>query len=140
MTAATFNDLLAEVEENNGVLTVGMWALRNMRNAGKLGKHVIAEISAELAKRGLGHIPEELPSNQDAPVRIYLKAGPVGRIIEAVQDVDAASDEVLRTFAKTASDSLRDRLEEVIRLADAMGPNDPGFDMKKFTDEMWGDA
>lgn len=140
MASATFNDLLAEVEENNGVLTVGMWALRNMRNAGKLGKHVIAEISAELAKRGLGHIPDELPSNQDAPVRVFLKAGPVGRLIEAVQNIDAESDEVLRTFAKTASNSMRDRLEEVIRLADAMGPSDPDFDMKKFTNELWGDA
>jgi antitoxin VapB len=24
-------------------------------------------------------------------------------------------------------------------MADAMGPSDPAFDMKKFTDEMWGD-
>lgn len=24
-------------------------------------------------------------------------------------------------------------------MADAMGPSDPAFDMKKFTDELWGD-
>lgn len=139
MAAATFNDLLAEVEANNGVLTVGMWALRNMRNAGKLGRHVIAEISAELAKRGLGHIPDELPSSQDEAVRIYLKTAMVGKIIGAVQDVTDESDDVLRAFARTASSSLRDRLEEVIKLADAIGPSDPNFVMKSFTDEMWGD-
>lgn len=34
---------------------------------------------------------------------------------------------------------LRDRLAKAKALADAMGPGDPHFDMKKYTDEMWGD-
>jgi antitoxin VapB len=33
---------------------------------------------------------------------------------------------------------LRDRLDRARRLADAMGPSDPTFDMKRFSDEMWG--
>ncbi|MET3855439.1 type II toxin-antitoxin system VapB family antitoxin [Rhizobium sp. OAE497] len=31
------------------------------------------------------------------------------------------------------------RLEHAKSLADAMGSNDPAFDLKKFSDEMWGD-
>jgi antitoxin VapB len=34
---------------------------------------------------------------------------------------------------------LKDRLAEAMAIADAMGPTDPDFDMKKFTDEMWDD-
>jgi antitoxin VapB len=35
---------------------------------------------------------------------------------------------------------LRDRLSKAKALADAMGAGDSGFDMKKYTDEMWGDV
>jgi antitoxin VapB len=35
---------------------------------------------------------------------------------------------------------LRDRLVRSSALADAMGPSDPAFDMKAYTDEMWGDT
>jgi antitoxin VapB len=35
---------------------------------------------------------------------------------------------------------LRDRLSKAKALADAMGAGDPGFDMKKYTDEMWGNV
>ena len=34
---------------------------------------------------------------------------------------------------------LRERLARSKALADAMGPSDPAFDMKAYTDEMWGD-
>lgn len=34
---------------------------------------------------------------------------------------------------------LRERLTRAMALADAMGPGDPTFDMKKYTDAMWGD-
>jgi antitoxin VapB len=32
-----------------------------------------------------------------------------------------------------------ERIKRAQALADAMGPSDPDFDMKKFMDEMWGD-
>lgn len=35
---------------------------------------------------------------------------------------------------------LRRRLAKALELADAMGPGDSAFDMKAFTDEMWGDS
>ena len=35
---------------------------------------------------------------------------------------------------------LRNRMERAKALADAMGPSGAAFDMKAFTDEMWGDS
>lgn len=32
---------------------------------------------------------------------------------------------------------IRQRLAKALELADAMGPGDPTFSMKAFTDEMW---
>ncbi len=34
---------------------------------------------------------------------------------------------------------LRERLVKVKEMARRIGPSNPDFDMKKFTDEMWGD-
>jgi antitoxin VapB len=34
---------------------------------------------------------------------------------------------------------LRERLTKVKQMARRIGPANPDFDMKKFTDEMWGD-
>ena len=34
---------------------------------------------------------------------------------------------------------LLKRLARAQAMADAMGPSDPDFDMKRYTDEMWGD-
>ncbi len=73
-------------------------------------------------------------------------------------EVDALAEEVRKlTKAKTKTDAvrralqaqlaaarralpLRDRLARSRALADAMGPGDPAFDMKAYTDEMWGDS
>ena len=71
-------------------------------------------------------------------------------------EVDALADEVQKlTKARTKTEAvrralqnelartrkalpLRDRLARAKALADAMGPSDPAFNMKAFTDEMWG--
>lgn len=73
-------------------------------------------------------------------------------------EVDDLAEEVRRlTKAKTKTEAvrralqaqleearralpLRERLARSKALADAMGPSDTGFDMKTYTDEMWGDA
>lgn len=73
-------------------------------------------------------------------------------------EVDALAEEARKlTKAKTKTDAvkralqrqvaearralpLRERLARSRALVDAMGPGDPDFDMKAFTDEMWGDA
>lgn len=73
-------------------------------------------------------------------------------------EVDALAEEVRRlTRAKTKTEAVRDALEarlaqarsaapgparfaRSLAMADALGPGDPEFDMKAFTDELWGDA
>ncbi|MGK9166818.1 type II toxin-antitoxin system VapB family antitoxin [Inquilinus limosus] len=73
-------------------------------------------------------------------------------------EVDALAEEVRRiTKAKTKTEAvrqalqaqlamarrtlpLRERLARSKALADAMGPGNPVFDMKAYTDEMWGDT
>lgn len=73
-------------------------------------------------------------------------------------EVDALAEEVRKlTRAKTKTEAVRralqaqlaearralplkDRLARSRALADAMGPGDPDFDMKAYTDEMWGEA
>jgi antitoxin VapB len=34
---------------------------------------------------------------------------------------------------------LRERIAAAMAIADSLGPGDPDFDMKAFTDEMWGE-
>ncbi|BBK33849.1 antitoxin VapB [Stella humosa] len=71
-------------------------------------------------------------------------------------EVDALAEELRRlTKVKTKTEAVRqalliqlerarraspigDRLARSKALADAMGPSDPTFDMKAYTDEMWG--
>lgn len=73
-------------------------------------------------------------------------------------DVDALAEEARRlTRAKTKTEAVRRALEAQIAqvhaarplkerlaraqaLADAMGPSNPAFDMKAYTDELWGDT
>jgi antitoxin VapB len=73
-------------------------------------------------------------------------------------EVDALAEEVRRlTKAKSKTEAVRraleaqlaqarraapleDRLARAKALADALGQSDPAFDMKAYTDEMWGEA
>lgn len=73
-------------------------------------------------------------------------------------EVDALAEELRKlTNAKTKTEAVRralrteiagvrrtlplkDRLAHAKALADAMGPGDPDFDMKVYTDEMWGET
>lgn len=51
--------------------------------------------------------------------------------------VRRALENELARARKTAP--LEVRLAKAKAIADAMGKGDPDFDMKRFTDEMWGD-
>jgi antitoxin VapB len=73
-------------------------------------------------------------------------------------EVDALAEEVrkltkTRTKTEAVRQALRTQLAQARRtvpvnerlarskaLADAMGPSDPAFDMKAYTDEMWGET
>lgn len=49
---------------------------------------------------------------------------------------EALRHEIERSLARLP---LRERLAAVIARTQPLGPGDPDFDMKAYTDEMWGD-
>ena len=91
----TWDEVNGLVEGNGGVLTVTMETLRDTHGAGKLGVHVRAEISRQLAQKGLGHIPQELPSSQHEQVRLYKRGTKVGELIETVLNPGEQNDSKL---------------------------------------------
>ena len=70
----------------------------------------------------------------DALATELQKATRTGTKKEAVRQ--ALKNELERAQQRRLADTLVDLQDRVA----AMGPDDPDFDMKKFTDEMWGDT
>ena len=66
-----------------------------------------------------------------AELQALLKAGSK---TEAVRQ--ALRHEIDRQKGKL---SLRDRVARLQERAEALGPADPGFDQKRFSDRMWGE-
>ena len=79
-----WNSIKQDVEKNGNVLTVTMEMLREAMGVGKLGIHVRADISKNLAGMGLGHVPQELPSYHHEQVRLYKRGTPIGELIETI--------------------------------------------------------
>jgi hypothetical protein len=84
------------VDAEDGVTTVRAGSLRIALGAGRLTPRINQEISAELDKRGLGHVPEELPLGQHELVRLYRRGSRIGTVIDAVQRIDPDADTELR--------------------------------------------
>jgi hypothetical protein len=93
---ADWDGLKTRVEQNGNVLTVTMEDLRDAAGAGKLGVHVREDISKTLAGMGLGHVPQELPSYQHEPVRLYKHGTPVREVIATVLGPGQQNDAKLR--------------------------------------------
>jgi hypothetical protein len=101
----TWDELKTAVIANNNIHTVTMESLRDLNGSGKLGVHVIEEIQDALASRGLGHVPQELPSSQNDQVRLYVRGTEIGHLIETVLNVGEQNDKRLLEFAgKTKPD------------------------------------
>ncbi|WAH98133.1 hypothetical protein [Arthrobacter sp. MMS18-M83] len=72
------------VTANGDVSRVAMWLLRDLQDKGRLGVHVRTEISRRLAGLGLGHLPLELPSDQNDIIMVYKQGTPAAMVIEAI--------------------------------------------------------
>ncbi len=79
-----WDDIKNEVVSNGNVKTFTMEKLRDAHGSAKLGVNVCGEISQELARMGLGHIPEVLPTYQHEFVRVYQRGTDVGNLIDLV--------------------------------------------------------
>ena len=94
-----FDELSDLVDQNGGVHTTHMGALRDAKGYGKLGVHVVRAISQDLAGYGLGHFPTELEPYQEQQVRVYRLGSPIAELIDAVINPSATHDEELRAAA-----------------------------------------
>jgi len=100
-----WNSIKQEVENNGNILTVTMEKLREAHGAARLGINIQAQIKNTLAGMGLGHVPQELPSYQHEPVRLYKRGTPVGDIIEMVLTPGQQNDAKLsQQFSQNAPD------------------------------------
>ncbi|WP_018238672.1 type II toxin-antitoxin system VapB family antitoxin [Ensifer sp. BR816] len=79
---------------------------------------------------------------------LYIRDDAVGDLAKQVQQAINAPNKTeavrrallneLERAKKTIP--LKGRIKRIQESVRAMGPDDPNFDMKKFTDEQWGDA
>lgn len=114
MKIKTYDELAKQVAAKDGVMTVTMDTLRDLHGAGRLGIHVCAEISEQLAAHGLGHVFDELPVSQTESARIYKLGTPVAELIRAVTTMGEKNDQKLRERGTDRSASL---LKEIRRIA-----------------------
>ena len=114
--ANDWNGLRDSVRETSGVGTTEMWVLRDLFGVQRLGRHVNAQISSELAKVGLSHFPEELPMYQHERVRLYVTGGAVDRLYKAMlrvsmNDGSALADDTL--IGELANSDANEKLDQI---------------------------
>ena len=102
-----WNEIKEEVEKNGHVLTVTMEKLRNIHGSKRAGVTVRAEISETLAGMGIGHVPQELPCNQNDLVRLYKKGTPIGNLRDTVLKPGERNDGELREQIKAGRRRMR---------------------------------
>lgn len=62
------------------------------------------------------------------------------KLIGADTKTEAVRDSLRKSLeALKQEKTLTERIAAIQDKADALGPSDPDFNLKKFTDEMWGD-
>ncbi len=94
-----YDDLMNEVDANQGITTVRMGELRQCQGKNRIGKNINSGISRELATRGLNHQPKNLPNRQERLVRIFKNMGPIASLITAVRVVKPQHDAAIRKAA-----------------------------------------
>jgi len=118
----TYDDLREVVLQNKGLHKVSMGVLRDIEDAGRLGKIVRDRIHTNLGNHRLGHLPVDLPNDQNDLIRIYDKGSDLSSLIEAVLHPSDAGDKALKSLGgRSASKKLADlrlHLEEAIELID----------------------
>ena len=63
------------------------------------------------------------------------------KLTGAKSKTDAVRNALIAQLKAVSNEKpLLERLEPILKRADDLGPADPDFDMKSFTDEMWDDA
>ena len=89
--------------------------MREIDGSGRLGPYVIERISKDLAGKGLGHYPSELPQNQWDEVRIYRLGSQIADLIAVATQVGNENDQRLRDLV---SDDAARIIEQIRKLVD----------------------
>lgn len=111
--SSRIENLKERLEENEGVMTIAMWEVRDACGFERLREHVVASISETLEVAGIGHVPKKLPMDQSASVRIYLRNSITGRFIEAALKPGDRNDDKLRELAAGGAQAKLDSIREI---------------------------
>lgn len=112
-----WTELLAAVENNDGVYQVSMETLRQLEGAQRVGPGVQLAIQTRLTKYGFGHLPETLPPRGTDRVILYRRGTPASDVIEAIRTgMSSAGDSTytaLKNLNATPAPSEVVELDEV---------------------------
>ncbi|WP_310728598.1 hypothetical protein [Streptomyces sp. N2A] len=112
--SSNYEELRSAVTADGGLHVVTMGVLRDIQGAGRLGSRVLDTISGQLESHGMGHIPKELPGNQDSPVRIYLLGTPIADIVDAVHNPSLKGDAILRGAGDSEARAQLRQIREIV--------------------------
>jgi hypothetical protein len=110
---STLPELRDLVEQNEHILSVPMWMVRDAYPAERLKVHVRAGIHKALSGLGLAHMPRDIPDNQHETLRVYKSGSTAASLIAAVESVGDEGDDVIREFV---SGDIADTLAKVREL------------------------
>ena len=110
----SYEDLRAAVAASGGLQKITMDTLKKIEGAGRLGVHVRTAISKTLESHGLGHLPQELPPNQEDTVRLYLLGSPVADLVKAVLAPSDRGDETLRTIGNSEAEEQLRQIRQIV--------------------------
>ncbi|QBI56296.1 hypothetical protein [Streptomonospora litoralis] len=100
-----FNDVADTLRAGNGYGHAYMVDLRNLTGWKKLSGNIRKEISSSLYAVGVGHLPQELPGNQNEEVRLYALDSRIGEIVAAVLSPSYRGDTLLQDLVADSSDA-----------------------------------
>jgi len=112
-----YEGLVQRIEDSDGVYRCTMEQVRNAHGMSKLGVRMIKDIEGELQRRGVAHVPRELPhDSQDRLVVLYMKSSEIGEVIDAARRGSMTNRDfkVLRNAAQALADS--EKFDQVRRI------------------------
>jgi hypothetical protein len=110
----SYEELRNSVTANYGLRKITMGTLKKIDGAGRLGVHVRTAISRTLESHGLGHLPRELPPNQEDVVRLYLLGSPIADLIKAVLTPSDRGDETLRAVGGSEAEEQLRQIRQIV--------------------------
>ena len=109
-----YDDVRNAVTTNDGLYKITMEILKKIEGAGRLGVHVRQSISRSLESHGIGHLPRELPPNQEDAVRLYLLGSPIADVVQAVLSPSDRGDETLRSIGSSEAQEQLRQIRQIV--------------------------